>query len=242
MGKWIDEHGGELVCVPRDEMLGRVRVIEREDEHFVDSRWRDTRGLRYRPRRLGVPDQVQRRSNADLSVVVAAVIAAFELGDSGATGEGARRLDGHHHRFSARIREADALDAVDAIDQQLSQADLALGGEGYGRAHYKLLCDCLHDARMGVAVNQRGVVVDEIQAALTVHIGDRRSLRRGHVCRVGRSEHGGARVAARHDRPRPRVQLSRARCRFQVAVAKRLGCKRSVYLGHVYQATPSPSP
>ena len=108
----------------------------------------------------------------DFGVFVRAVVAAVELGDLAAAGERAGGLNGHHHRLGARVREAELLDAGDALDQQFGEADLALGRKGNRGAERELAGDGLHDARVGMAVDQRRVIVHEVE----LDAGPRRRL------------------------------------------------------------------
>ena len=166
-------------------------------------------------------------------VGVGTVVAALEPRDLRPASERACRLDGQHDRLGPRIRKTDLLDARDSLDQQLRQTDLALGRKRQRRAKDELPADCIDDARMRVTVNQRGVVVDEVEPGLTVNIGHARSLSGRDVGRVWPTEDGRTRVAAGHDLPSPGVQLGRARAGFQVAVTKAVRCRRRKGMGHV---------
>ncbi len=116
------------------------------------------------------PQSAGEELEAHLRPVVGAVVGALELGDPMPTGEPAGGLDGHHHRLAARVGEPNPLDAGDPLDEEGGQLDLlgrrqrergAAGQSTGGRFRHR---------RMGVAVDQRRVVVQQVKAPLAIHV------------------------------------------------------------------------
>src|SRR5262245_33650105 len=64
---------------------------------------------------------------------------------------------------------------------------------------------------MRVAMDQRGVVVQAVQAPIALHVGDPAALAGGGVRRIGRHVHGGTRVAAGQHALRAREECRRLR-------------------------------
>jgi hypothetical protein len=64
--------------------------------------------------------------DADLHVVVGAVVTAFHFDDEIPAGECASRTQGVHDGLGTRIAEADHVDRGNAIDDDLSQSGLRL--------------------------------------------------------------------------------------------------------------------
>ena len=90
------------------------------------------------------------------------MVGALHLGDAAPTGEGARRLDGRHHRLGTGVDETDPVEAGRAPAEVLRQVDFDLGGQGEGGAPLQLIGNRGNDGREGVAVDQRGHVVGEV--------------------------------------------------------------------------------
>ena len=126
------------------------------------------------------------------------MVEAFKLGDAASPGEGAGELDRQHDGLGAGVREADLLDRVDPVDQQLGQPNFRLDRLGEGRALPDLLGERPRDVGVGVAVDQGGHVVEEVKAFDALDIGDRGAGAGGGKDRVGRKVIVKARSPADH--------------------------------------------
>src|SRR5215211_9289297 len=73
---------------------------------------------------------------------------------------------------------------------------------------------------MGVAVKQRGVVVQEVQACLPFNISQPGALPRASVERIGRRVNGGPRVPTRQARPCAVRETCREGVRLEKSIAE----------------------
>ena len=71
-----------------------------------------------------------------------------------------------------------------ALDQQPGQPELLLGRLGEGRAPLELLDDGGVDGRVGVAVDQRGHVVEEVEPLDALDVGEQAARAGAGVDRV----------------------------------------------------------
>ena len=99
------------------------------------------------------------------------MIGALTFGDLRLVREGARRLDGVHHRFRAGIAETDLLEGGNPLAEQLRKADFQLGRHGEGGATLDLIAHRRIDRRMRVAMDQGVVVVGEVDPLYAFRVG-----------------------------------------------------------------------
>ena len=191
--------------VPFDHALHGRGVVERQQHHVVEH------GLRG-PVVDGLGDGravapvVRPVRQAHFREVVGAVVEAFHFGDLRSAGEGAGRLDEIHHRLGAGVAEAHALEGRDPPAQQLREFDLDLGGHRKAAAAGDLPGHRVDHRRVGIAVDEGGHVVAEVEIAIAVHINELRALGLRNVDRVRFAVDRGAAVAVRQHPPRPLAQ------------------------------------
>lgn len=211
-GRRIQQHAGNRVGIGADDALGRLDIVEGDDDDIIGH------ALRHAP---GIADRIRviapvrgRGIKADFGIVIRAVIDALGLDDLGAAGDRAGGLDRAHHRFRAGIAEPDLFEAFGAGADGFGQRDLGLSGQGEGRAIADLRAHRLDDLGMGMAMDQRGEVVQQIKAPHIVDIDDigpfaaRRIDRKGFLPGQGAGD-----AAGQH---------------FQAAIIKRLGSRSLV--------------
>ena len=148
--------------------------------------------------RRAVRTGIDRGMHADFEVVVRAVIAAFHLDDQLASCEGARAADGHHGGLGAGIGEAHLFDRLDATGQSLGEIGLGLQSGGIVGAKLHLGRDGFGDWREGVTVDERGVVVQNVDVGVSVEVGKGVSLPLDDCERVGRVKRDRAGIAPGH--------------------------------------------
>jgi hypothetical protein len=127
------------------------------------------------------------------------VVGAFELGDFVPAGEGAGRFHGEHDRFTAGIAEAHLLDVGNARNQQLGQFDVLGGGHGEGGAESDLSLDCGRHLRIGMAEDERRVVIKEVDALVALDVGHTAAAATGGINRIRGERDGVPRVSTGHD-------------------------------------------
>ena len=170
-GEGVDDYCRKLVPVALDYGGAGVDVVPGHGDDFFGDPGRDA-GLGHAGREHGVAPVVGVGGLADLGVVVAAVVSAFDLGDLEPAGTGPGGLDAQHDRLAAGVAEAELVYVVDAVYEEVGELDLGLGGHGEGGAHFQLLADGFDDGRVGVAVDEGGHVVDEVEALLALNVDE----------------------------------------------------------------------
>ena len=100
------------------------------------------------------------------------MINALRLHDLRSSRDRTGGLDRAHDGFGARVAEPDLLEAFGPAADGFRQSDLLLRRKREGRAVCDLASDGLNDVRLGVAVDQRGEVVQKIEAPRPVDIDD----------------------------------------------------------------------
>jgi hypothetical protein len=112
------------------------------------------------------------RAHAHLHVVVRAVVPALHLDDQIAVGERARRPQRVHDRLGTGVAKPHHVDRSNAVDDDLRQPGLGLirgrkrGTEGKSFRHSG------DNRRVGMAVDQGRVVVEEIDVGAAVGVLD----------------------------------------------------------------------
>ncbi len=134
-------------------------------------------------------------------LVPATVVAVGGHDDVVAAGERARPSHGHHDRLGGRVGEAHEVDRGRPRAEPLGELTLQGDRRGHGRGQ-TVGCRARHgldDARMRVAVDQGGVVVDQVDVGVAVDVpeaaalapldADRERIVMGHRPRVGAGHH-----------------------------------------------------
>ncbi len=191
-----------------DQADGGLGIVEGNRDDVGQHLLRRALGIGDRHRRVAAP-AVGRRIEADFGIIVGAVIGAFAFGDLRPAGEGAGRLQRHHHGFGAGIGEADLLDRRQPRREQFRQFDFRFRRHAERRAQRQLPRRRLDQHGMRVAVDQRGEIIDAVDKGIAVDIQDPAAFAARRIDRIGLHEHGGAGIAARQARQRAIVQLLR---------------------------------
>ena len=199
IGDRIHQHGRQVSGVALDARDRVLRVVERQHDDVLEHRRRRPSRVRGARRRRQAAPGFRGRRQAHLGVVVRAVVGAFELRDLRAAREGARALDRDHHRLAARIGEPHALGRGQPLAQERRQVDLLGCRHRERRAQREPAGRRFDDLRVGVAMYQRRVVVQAVQATVALNVGDPAAFPGGRVRRVRRHVDGRARVAAGQD-------------------------------------------
>ncbi len=161
------------------------------------------------------------RRDADGREVVRAVVAALDLGNLGAAGEGLGGPDCVHRRLGARAGEPDEIDRRQARAEHLREPHLGLGGGAEGDTLSGLLLDRPRDVRVGMAHDQAGRVQHEVEVAVAVDVVDVVALAALDEERVGREVCRAPGAASRQESLRLGLQL--AGLRGGLGVPARLG-------------------
>ena len=208
-GQRIDDHRGQPLGVLAQQRGARGGVVERKYQYLLGGAGRESGGRRDWPRPGRRPEGgTRRRQVADQRRVVDAVVGAFELGDHGPPGKGAGGAQGAQHRFGAGAAEPQPLQRGDALGEQLRQLHLQGTGREVGGAAPGLLGDGRHYRGVGVAQDQGAGVVDEVQAAVAVHVDQLHPRGVVDVERKRIHEHAGSGVAPGQHRLRAPEQCA----------------------------------
>ncbi len=214
VGDRIHQHRRQVRGLALDARDGVLRVIERQHDDVLEHRRRRPLRVRGTGRRRQTPPVLRGRSEAHLGVVVRAVVRALELRDLRAAREGSRALERDHHRLAARVGEAHALGRGQPLAQERRQLDLLGRRHRERRTQREPAGRGFHDRRVGVAMDQRRVVVQAVQATVTLDVGDPAAFSGRGVWRVGCHVDGRARVAARQHALGAREERGRFRARL----------------------------
>ena len=164
---------GRQVGADRTEDGGRrIEVVEREHHGVGQGRPAQPVGSRHRVGVLRRPRLVRAGVGADEDIVLAPVVRPFGLGDLRAAGERPGRPDRVECGLSARRAEADPLQTGQAGCQPIGHLDLELGRPREARPPVQLRPHRVEHHRMGVAVDQRGVVVGQVDQLVAVDVPD----------------------------------------------------------------------
>ena len=169
----LNEDGCQIVLVPLDLLLAKLRIVERKQQGIFE------RSLRDAPHALahgmvGAAIGLTRRHDAQAGRqgVVRAVKPAAHLGDRGSAGIGAGPPHGEHRGLSAGVAEPQLLDGRHAPADDLGEKALRLVVRGEERAFGQLPFDGFSDGGMIVAQGQSEAGVDEIDIAVAVEVVD----------------------------------------------------------------------
>ena len=198
-----------------DQANRRLGIVEGDGDDIGQHIVRRTLCIRHRDRRIAAPG-FRHGIEADFGIVIGAVIGALAFCDLRPPGKRPRRLQRHHHGLGAGIGEPHLLDRGQARRQQFRQIDLGLRRQPERRSQRQLFCRSRHQRGMGVAVDQRGEVVDAVDIAIAVDIEHPATLAARSIDRIGLHEHGGAGVAAGQAGKRAGVEVLGLRFRVRV--------------------------
>jgi hypothetical protein len=134
--------------------------------------------------------------------VVAAVGLHHEWSTGVCTG-GAHRLE---NRLGARVCEPHLLNRRHSARQFLGQPELRPMRRGIDRPQARLGGDRLDDARVGVPMNERRVVVQEVDVGIAVDVVKLVAVGVLDHCRIGLEPRHRTRIATRHDASQTLVQ------------------------------------
>ena len=146
---------------------------------------------------------------ADLGMVVGAVVSAFHARDLGPGRERAGEPHGEHRRLGSGVAEPNRVQAGHPLTQERCELDLDRVRRREPRAARGLPADRLHDFRMRMAEDHRGVVAEHVDALGAVCVPDATALPAVYVEGIGVEVRGRSRRASRHDPDSSLVDRSR---------------------------------
>ncbi len=126
------------------------------------------------------------------------MIAIARHQDELAAGEAPRDVRREHPGFGPRIAKSHALDRLDALAQQRRELDLRLRARRPRAAVLNCLGRSLDDRRIRVAMNQAGVIAEQVDIPVAVNVPQKRPFAALDGQRVGLVIGRRARVAAGH--------------------------------------------
>ena len=116
----LEDHAGDAAAVRVERPLDGAEVVEGHDDDQVDDRLRDAAVAGHVVRRVGGADVLGLGQHRDLHRVVVAVVAALDLDDEVAAGDGAHQVDRVHGGLGAGVGEA-PLGEAEAAGQLLGR-------------------------------------------------------------------------------------------------------------------------
>ncbi len=161
----LDDHRREFVAVLADQTRGPVEVVVAAQDHFAERAGRKT----------GRSAVVGRRHGHG-HLVVRAVVATLHFHDLDSPGKRLGRPKRKEGGLGAGVAETKAFDRGDPGSQHLRQEDLKLVGGPVNGPLGALFDQRLVDLRMGMAVEQRGEVVEEVEVLVPVGVPEPASL------------------------------------------------------------------
>ena len=186
----IQHDARQLLGVLGDQPLGRLQVAERQHHRVGHRPGRHADRLRVGQRPLGRAGLLQRGRDRDLHRVVAAVVAALELGDQVPAREGARQAHRVQAGLGPGVGEARPFQAGHAAAQLRAHLGLVPHGRAQGDAALQLRLHRRHHGRVVVAQDLAGVVVGEVGVPVAVDVEQVRAVAALHGQRVGAVEVG----------------------------------------------------
>ena len=139
-----------------------VEIVVRDNDGICGRSAGHARGIRERESGYAGASRRQQRIHV-------AVVAAFKLQDLGAAGETAGQAHGGHGGLGTGVNQAHLLHGG-ALDDVLRQQRLALGRGAERQTVGSRLLHCLHDGRVGIAVNHRAIRADQVDVLIAVDI------------------------------------------------------------------------
>ena len=160
-GERVDNDRCQFVPMALDYRGAGVDVVPGHGYDFIGDPGGDA-GLGDAGGEHGIAPVIGVGGLADLGVVIAAVVSALNLGNLELTRAGPGGLYAEHHGLAPGVAEAELVYVVNSVDEEICEFDLGLGGHGEGGASLQLLAHRFDDGRVGVAVDERGHVVDKV--------------------------------------------------------------------------------
>ena len=226
----VVEDPGDLVLLLPQDQLDRLPVAVRQDDRVLLGGPGHAIPRRDGVRGVGRPRPVERGRRAHLQCVVAAVVAALELGDlrtARLSADEPRRVEG---RLRARVAEPHLVDGREAGRDLLGDLRLQLRRAAQPEPALDLPLHRGDHVRVAVAQHHRGVVVAEVDVPVAVDVPDVAALGPRDVVRVRRRPVGALDDASRHDRHAPLPLGAGLRRPAPVLLDKRLLRPRHVVL------------
>ena len=164
----LGDNAGDLSRVRGEGLADGVEIVIGNDDGIRGRGAGHARGIRERESGHAGASRRQQRINV-------AVVAALKLQDLGAAGETAGQAHGGHGGLGTGVDQAYLLHGG-ALNNVLRQQRLALGGCAEGEAVGSRLLHCLHDGRVGIAVDHRAIGADQVDVLIAVDIPEARAL------------------------------------------------------------------
>ena len=162
-----DDSGDPVVVLFEDRLRG-LEIIERGDEKILGDAGRHPALQTDR----GKPFGREVGNGVGLHEIMDSVVAAVHLDEAVLAGEGAGGAHGEQRGLRSRVAVANQVQRGDAVAQMSSVLVLDDRGSGEGRALLRLGPGRLDQARVGVAVDQGGEVVDQVNVLVPIAIVD----------------------------------------------------------------------
>ena len=177
---WVIHNRRKVAGIALQELLRRDFVVIRHDDDIVEHSLRCPFRVRFR-NRLVLPPIFRTCTETDFREVVAAVICTLAFRDLRPVRKGARRLDRIHHGFATGIAKANFVKARNASANQFRMLDFLDCAKRISRAQRKLLRHGFGHRRESVAVDQRRVVIYEVEISISVNIKDLTAQTMGEI-------------------------------------------------------------
>ena len=113
----------------------------------------------------------------DEQAIAVPVVAALELDNRIALRVGAREANGAHRGFCAAVYEAQLVDALDCIDDELGEVGFERCGRAVARAFLERVDERGFDVGIAMPKEQRSPALDEVDVAVVVLVIEVDSLR-----------------------------------------------------------------
>ena len=168
-GDRLDEDRGEALAVARDRLRCRLHVVVGADDRVLGRPRRHTRAGRDRQRR-------EPRAGARQQCVGVPVVAAGELDDAVAAGEGTGEPDRAHRSLGPGRDQAHPLHGGNRLDDLLGQEHLPLGRSPERGAVPRRVDNRLDRLRVGVAEDQGPPREHPVEIAVAVLVLEVRAL------------------------------------------------------------------
>ena len=166
----VEHDTGQLPGVFFDQTGDSALVVVGKHQHLAGRVGRHPSGAGHRMGSLDRSGPVQRRKHADLHRVVAAVVAAFELGDPGLSAESPGQPNRVQGGFGAGVHEPDPVQGGDPAAHFGGHVGLDARRGAQGDSPIQLGPHGFHDLGMVVAQDLGGVVVGEVHVAMSVDV------------------------------------------------------------------------
>ena len=194
----VEHDTGQVPGVFFDEPGDGGLVVVGKHQHLAGRVGRHPSGAGYGMGSLDRSGPVQGRKHADFHRVVAAVVAAFELGDPGLSAESSGQPNRVQGGFGAGVHEPDPVEAGDPTAHFGGHVGLDACGGAQGDSLIQLGPNGLHDLGMVVAQDLGGVVVGEVHIAVPVDVFQDAPPGSGHGQGIGLKEVGALGRSGRH--------------------------------------------